>query len=111
MFRTLTRSLLWSALLFLCLAGLRPAAAQMPPNADDSVVLQARDNGAGEGVMVAGDAHRFDRCVGACDLARLGSALDARVALVPGPGLADGGASGWISPGWQAVRAAHPLDL
>ena len=78
--RTLTRNLLWSALLSLCLSLARPAAAQMPPASYGPVVLQARvldrqghpvpnlplhfsadlngvarrDNGAGEGVMVGG---------------------------------------------------------
>jgi acetyl esterase/lipase len=42
MSRTLTHSLLWSALLSLCFAAFRPAAAEMPPTAYGAVVLQAR---------------------------------------------------------------------
>lgn len=80
MFRTLTHSPLWSALLSLCFTGLRPVAAQVPLDSYAPVILQARvldrqghpipnlplrfsadlngvalrDNGVGEGVMVGG---------------------------------------------------------
>ena len=121
MFRTLTHSLLWSALISLCLIPARPVAAQMPADSYALVVLQARvlDR---QGRPVTGLPLRFT-----ADLN--GVALRDNGELVSGPGHADGGASArqgartfrtrWrcrhrdagLAREWAAVRTVDPQYL